>query len=764
MLSLKFKTLRRLWSCHWVVLALFFVLPLNVIAPKSANAQPRPDYGNIYLELNPGATIEMFPRVNSRRVEMVISEQRDPIHQYINGVSSYFLLDIDGYSTGGGVWLLSLTLDRDNLDVTIEQDGDAWMIEIVPGGPEVIELGEIMSAIELLEPGLARTPGPIPATPLHPLTGDAVTIGIEPDRYKLYIPDWEPEIPSRQPDYDLLRLSEEPTLEVIDRYRRVATESPLRSSRDLAYYRMGKAYFDMGLPRESLFYFNLLAESDGEWDPEVVNLYRAQAALQMRRWEEARERCEDAMLAGAREERVIECLAVVSLATSSPPPAQTGRALAATTGRPEALMLAGQLLQLDNAHREAEPLIRLAASNLEGDMRKQALISLGDALYAHGDLTGARDAWRYVGSDGALGAVLLQRQRMLTLVERGPREWANAIPDLMITAARRDRSGAEAGYLLAQIAEALGDTRGAADSLMDLMTRHHSIVEGSDVPDRLWRIMDRRLGLLQRQGRSLEQVAFYNDFYSTRLRSKVVDTEQLVGVAAACEALGLYSQALSVQREVFAIHSAQQRDDLDALTNLVRLYVKNDRPLEALETVEYIQQRPSIQDNPSLLGLYEGRSYEELGRLGEAREAYARGATSPSTRLESIGRLSLLEAADENCPAAIEGLEALVEALPGQAPEQLMDGRAHIALARCFLLDDRPEDALVVASAAVDRSADSLHERYATYLAALAAQRSGGEDIYQEVLESYDDIWSALGAETMMDAQFQAEYAGRLAE
>ncbi len=762
MLSSRSKMLPTLWSSLNSVLIVFSVLFMSSFILNDVQAQPSPDYGNVYMELNPGASIEMFPRVSPRKVEMVISEQRDPIYQYINGVSTYFLLDIDGYSTGGGVWLLSLTLDRDNLEVTVNQDGDSWMIEIVPGEPEVIELGEIMSATALLDPSLVRNPGPTPATPLHPLTGDAVTIGIEPHRYELYIPEWEPEIPSRQPDYDLLLLSEEPTLEVIDRYRRVATESPLRSSRDLAFYRMGKAYIEMGLPRESLYYFNRLAESEGDWDPEVVNLYRAQAALQMRRWDEARDRCEDAMLAGAREERVIECLAVVSLATSSPPPAQTGRALAASTGRPEALMLAGQLLQLDNSHREAEPLIRLAASNLEGDMRRQALISLGDALYAHGDLPGARDAWRYVGVDGVLGEVLMQRQRMLTLVERGPREWANSIPDLSITARRRDRSGAEAGYLLAQIAEALGDTRGAAEYLLELMTRHHAIVRGSDVPDRLWRIINRRLGLLQRQGRSLEQVAFYNDFYTTRLRSRAIDTEQLVGVSAAYEALGLYSHALGVQREVFAIHSAQSIDDLSSLINLVRLYVKNDRPLEALETVVYIRQLPNLQEWSGLLGLYEGRSYEELDRLDEAREAYALGARSPNTRLESIGRLALLEARAGDCPAAMDGLQALVDALPGQAPEQLMDGRAHIALARCMLFADRPEDALVVASAAIDRADDSLHERYATYLAALAAQRSGGEEIYQDVLESYDDIWSALGLEAMMDAQFQAEYAGRV--
>ena len=52
---------------------------------------------------------------------------------------------------------------------------------------------------------------------------------------------------------------------------------------------------------------------------------------------------------------------------------------------------------------------------------------------------------------------------------------------------------------------------------------------------RLWRIISRRLSLLQRQGRSLEQVAFYRDYYRTKLRGFVDDTTQLEGVAAAYE-------------------------------------------------------------------------------------------------------------------------------------------------------------------------------------------------------------------------------------
>jgi thioredoxin-like negative regulator of GroEL len=346
------------------------------------------------------------------------------------------------------------------------------------------------------------------------------------------------------------------------------------------------------------------------------------------------------------------------------------------------LLLAGQLLQLDNRHREAEPLIRIAASKLDNQIKREALLNLGDALFAHGDLPGAREAWRYVGLNGELGDILTLRQKMTYLVEEGPREWAGAIPRLYIVAKRRDRAGAEAGYLLAQIAEALGDTAGAAEHLANMLDRHSSIVEFSDVPERLWRIIARRLSLLQRQGRSLEQVAFYRDFYRTKLRGFVEDTTQLEGVANAYEELGLYGHALNVQREVFAIHSQQEKEDIAALLHLVRLYVKTNRPQEALETTAYMRRAKSFSKAAAPVAIYEGRSFEALGESAKAESSYQSAAKVPAFRMEAIGRLALMYAADDACEKALPGLMELAQALPGQAPDDILDGRVHIFLLR----------------------------------------------------------------------------------
>jgi tetratricopeptide (TPR) repeat protein len=743
----------------------FLTLLFALLAP-TVEAQPRPDFGSVHFELSRGARLELFPRVDPRKVEVAIYDQREPIHRFIDGISTYFLLDIDGYSIGGGVWLVSLYLDRDGLEVELRNEGEDWQIEIQPGQADVIDLGRALDAKGLLNPKLERDVAPPPASPLHPLSQEAVTIAINPREYDLYVPEWEPELPARRPDNQLLEKQQRTTLRDIDGYRRIYTESPLQRSQQIALYRMGTGYLEMGLHREALYYLDELAKREGSWDPEVVHLLRAQAAISMGNWKAARARCEKALEVGAREERVLECLGVVSLATANPSPTATARALGGSTGRPEALLLAGQLLQLDNRHREAEPLLRVAASKLDGTLKREALLNLGDALFAHGDLAGAREAWRYVGTDGELGDILYLRQHMTHLVEQGPREWAGAIPRLYIEAKKRNRAGAEAGYLLAQITEALGDTAGASEHLATLLDRQSWIVEFSDVPERLWRIIARRLSLLQRQGRSLEQVAFYRDFYRTKLRGFVDDTTQLEGVANAYEELGLYGHALNVQREVFTIHSQQNVEDLPSLLHLVRLYVQTGRPQEALETTAYMRRIRGFRESAAPVEIYEGRSYEALGRFSEAKTSYEKASSNPAYRMEAVGRLALMNAADDRCEEALPGLQELSTALPGQAPDDILDGRVHIALARCLLAEDRPAEALVAAADGAGRSDDELHKRYATYLAAIASRESGSPagELYQEALEAYDDLWASLGREAVTDAEFQKALDAKLKE
>jgi len=738
--------------------------------------------GRVGLELDEDATVVLFPRVHSDVVEFVIHGQSGSVREFFRGRKTAWTEHMDAYSIGGGSWLARIHLKADDLEVEVLQEDNTWTILIEKGRAQVLELPTAVGVEELLSGDLQRTPGVRPPTPLHPLDGDALTITLDPRTYQIFVPEWQPSLPIRQPDRALLRWPEEVRMKDIDGYRQVLTSTPLMRSKLISLYRLGTGYLQMGFSPEALHYLDRLSELAAEepeevermkeetqlgstpWSPYVVNLYRAQAAMAQQRWDVARERCRDAYSSGAPESHVVECLGVVSLATSNPPPSETGRALASTTGRPEALLLAAQLLQLDHRHREAESLLRTASQHLEGPLRQQALINLGDARFAHGDLEGAREAWRWVGAKGDIQNVLELRQKMVDMVENGPRAWAESVPALHLYSAERTISGAEAGYLLAQISESLGDTEGASEYLRALLEKQRGYVERSDVPERLWSILERRLSHLHRQGRVLDHATFYRDFYRPELRPFVKNTYQLERVTESFEALGLNDMALYVQVEVFAIQTTQMQDDPNSLVKLVQLYVKTARPKEALQTIAYARSVEEMQSREPELSLQEGISLVALDRIDEAREAFTRALESPITRVEGLARRALIDAEQGRCDDALPGLGELASVEPGQVPEDIMDGRVHIALARCLLAQKQDLAALTAASEGAGRADDQLHKRYATYLAAVAAERSGAGGMFYDALQADDDLWADIAREFKEDQVLKDEIAKRLGE
>ena len=737
--------------------------------------------GRVGLQLSEGATVQLFPRVKPDVVELIITGQDGSVSEFFRGRSTAWTSDMAAYSIGNGSWLARLYLSADDLDVDLLQEGSEWTIQIEKGTATVLDLPPALGAAELFAGELKRSAAPRPPTPLHPLDGDALTITMNPREYRMFIPEWQPSLPVRQPDRTLLVWPETVTMSTIDGYREVLTSTPLVRSKLIALYRLGTGYLELGIYHESLHYMDRLAElaalhpeevermrkevvrGKSPWNRFTVSLYRAQAALALGRFDVARERCREAMDRGAPESHVLECLGVVSLGTSDPPPSETGRALASTTGRPQALLLAAQLLQLDHRHKEAEALLRTASQHLEGPLRQQALINLGDARFAHGDLEGAREAWRWVGAEGDLADVLNLRGKMVGMVEKGPRAWTESVPVLHQYAHRRTAAGAEAGYLLAQIAESLGDTEGAAEHLNNLMNRQRAAVLESDVPERLWRVVERRLSHLNRQRRILDQATFYRDHYRAELRPFVTNTYQLEQVTEAFESLGLYDMALYTQVEVFAIQTKQLKDTPKSLLKLVRLYVWTKRYGEALETISYARTVDDMADMEGEISLLEGIALENLGRRESARTAFQRAMETPATRVEGLARLALLDALEGRCDEALPGLDELARVNQGDVPDDILDGRVHIALARCLLSNQQDEAALAAAAEGAGRADDILHKRYATYLAAVAAERTGqGGGMYYDALQADDDLWADIAREFREDDALSEELKKRM--
>ncbi len=727
-----------------------------LLALGPALAQDAEEDGLVNFRPSPEASVRVLPQIDPTRVELVIQENTAPLDQQLEGKRSPWVLDMDAWSVGSGTWYLVVDLSRSDLGVLVNRVAPRWEIRLTPGGRTVPEPPSTVPMRLLVAGDVDRQVGQRGLTTLHPLDGDVALGRLGPASFPPSYPVWAPPSGTSAGAQLLADPAADPLL-AIDRYRQVLTGAKLPRYQAQALYQLGRAHFDAGLYRESHYYLDRLDEFEGHFPPIHGRLAQSQAALAAGKLDQARSRCVEASAAGARSVHVLECLGMVALATGEPAPSELGRALAVRTARAESLLLAAQLLQMDHRHGEARRLLAGVVPILDGELGRMARLSLGDSLFAEGDLEGARSAWTSIGLGGELGSLVRERLRLRAMVEAGPSEWPAWLPELYKASRSEGAVGAEALYTLSQVSEMLGDLDGAADHLAAMLDRYGELVARADVPPRLWTLSSRRMLQLHRAGRQLELAAFYEDHYSGRLRHLVEDTTPLERVADAYEALGLYEEALEVSREVFAIHTRQDRDEPGFLVTLARLYAQAGRLDESLETVAYTRRLRGSGPWRGEMLLLEGRVLVELGRVDEAATSWRDALRHPEVRQEATARLALMHASGGRCERATPALKALVALPLSEQPEAVIDGRAWLALARCQLEQGQRDDALASAREAAGRSDDLLHKRYATYLASLA--EVGGEGLTSDALRSDDDLWAALGREAQADAKFEEELA-----
>lgn len=730
-----------------------WLLLLTVSGPT--HAQDLED-GIVLFQPSLEATVRVLPQRDPSRIELVVHQNQAPLDDQLAGKRTPWVLDMTAWSTGGGTWFMVVDLARDDLGVRLSQKAPRWELRLVPGGRTVPEPPTTATVAEILSGELPREVGHRGLTALHPLDGDVAQGRLDARIYSPSYPRWEP--PSgRSAEAELLADPTGDPLIAVDRYRHVLTSSTVPRYQAQALYQLGHAHLAAGLYREASHYLGRLDALAGHFPEIHVRLAQSRAALAAGDPELALSRCVEAEAVGAREVHVLECVGSVALETGSPSPSEVGRALAVRTARAETLLLAAQLLQQDQRHGEARALLAGIVPVLSGDLGARARLSLGDSLFAEGELEAARVAWQSVTGGGFLGALVRERLRLRAMVEAGPGGYPAYLPELYRVARDEGPAGAEALYTLSQVAEMLGDLDGAADHLATLLARYGPLLDGSDVPHRLWTLTARRLEQLDRAGRELELAAFYEEHYSGRLRHLVRDTGPLAAVADAYESLGLYAEALDVAREIFSIHTRQDRDEPASLVQLARLYALSGRLGEALETLTYTRRLRSSGPWRGEMHLLEGQILQELGRTADAAKAWREAARFADAKHEAGVRLALQDATTGRCDRAVPALKGLVALPLSSQPEAVTDGRAWLALARCQLDTGEREAALASAREAAGRSDDALHKRYATYLASLAA---GGEGFNADALRSDDDLWAALGREAEADAAFEAELDG----
>lgn len=714
---------------------------LSLLLALTAQAQDTVPVGAIQLEVSDGATVQLFPRVDPNTIELVVYDNRKPLDLQVDEQRTEHVVDAWAASIGSGTWFVTLYVQSDRIDARLELEDSAWVVHTTERRSPVALTSEDTPTLEaLLADTVARRPARPPRIPLQPLLGDAWSPRLDPRHVRLPMKPWVPSV------RDLP--AGDPSLASLDavRKRMVMTEDAELRTNLLQHLALG--YQALGLHREARTYFDEVARQRTDWPRPKVRLHQADAALATGRWDVALERCQAAHAEGADEGATLACLGSVSLATGHPAPTPTARALLEVDARPGSRLIAAQLLVVDHRYDEALPVLT-SLERWPAELRPWRDATLGDVALTLGQTETARAAWRDVGNQGPLAEVARQRARLVRMAAQPPSTWAAALPGLTRDIERGGIGAAEAHYLAAQIGRTFDDAGLAAEHLTRLVDHWPGLSARSDVPQQLLSVCTRRLEQLHRVERVADQVSFYDDCWRDELNSVLLDPSVLRHVSDGFEALGLWDRALSVQRDAVAALTRDDREDLDALVQLARLYVRVDRAPEALETVRYAERLPGSGSAQAALDVVAGEAHLELDEFVEADRRWARASADAEFGPEARVRRALALAERGRCAQAAPVLEGFSQqGVPDMtAPVALPD--AQLAVTRCLIDQGRANDAVALATTVAKDAPDTDWAAQATWLASVAGREPDvptpespvePEGIWATALQEQDEV------------------------
>ncbi|MFK7929788.1 MAG: hypothetical protein AB8H79_16465 [Myxococcota bacterium] len=627
---------------------MWWLLPLLCIAQDAV-----PD-GAIVLQTSAGAQVELFPRMKADTIELVVHNNNKPLDQQLDGQRTASVDDSWAASTGSGTWFVTLYVNDPSTTAVLTQEGKTqWVIETRRGARPAPLVPEPVATIDdLFQDRVLRRPARPPAMPLRPLGGDAWTARLDPTEVRLPVDAWTPRLDGVPRGT--------PTMSDIDSVRLTMAAATNAKDKTAAFQHLALMHQRLGLHREARAYFNRVADQPTEWPRATVRLHQADAALATGRWDEARTHCTNAYKGGAEPDVALGCLGRVAIATGSPAPTETARALLREDTGPESKLVAAQLLLIDHRAEEALPLLQ-GTQDWPMSLQRWRDATLGDAALAVRDLETARRAWRDVGTRGELGDVAKQRARLIRMLDDAPSKWAEEAPAIAKDGRGRSPAAAEAHYLAAQVGEAFDDAGMAAEHLTELIDRWPDLSAGSDIPHRLLHQCDRRIGQLHRAGRTVAIAAFYHDCWRPQINAITHDTTPLQRSAQAMAYLGLWDQALFIQRDVASILTRDDREDVDVLADLAQMYDRVGRHAEALETVQYAMKRSPTPTQRAKLYLASGDAHASMGSSDQALAAWSRAEADPTLRAETQARRTLLLADLGRCKETLPLLNALSE-------------------------------------------------------------------------------------------------------
>jgi hypothetical protein len=465
---------------------------------------------------------------------------------------------------------------------------------------------------------------------------------------------------------------------------------------------------------------------------------------------QARTQLRNAYRYGAKESAIVEGFGVISLATGVPSRSLTAGILSRVTGRPEALLLAAELLQRDGFYKESRPLLEALVGRSSGRTAKQIALRLGDARLLDREFDAAVRSYR--NGPKKLGGF---RLLLVDLIEKGPSDWAPEIPKINAMVAQGGEVGAEALYLLSQIDSAMGSQVDAISDLSMFIRDHRRLAQRSDVPERLWSIYRERQVRLMKGERWFDVAALHEGAWHPMLRRAVDDPKVLLGIADAYERIGLPHQALRLVRESMPMLLAAGEDDTSLVFKLAGLFGKTGRPDEGLRALR--KYKSQSKGRAGELAMLSAVLMEILGDEEGAAIEYRVALRSPPHKELAAVALGRIDAEAGRCRSATGVLWAKLMTKEGQ--KKFGNSRPYLALARCLVSQGEGEMASQAARLAAARTDSREESRYAEYIS--AAARQFPKDSSAASLEIGNDIWAALSEDYNKGLQLEEEIEKR---
>lgn len=705
----------------------------------------------IRIPVNEFARARTFPKIHETLVEVRVEHCKVNLEQMLDNVRREHIRSIAAINIGEESWMLRVSLTEEDLQVDANVvDGflELW-VRSDENGTQKYFRRESISTKELLRERFDTGVVFEPEIKLRPLYGEALAFQMSPRDITndIGMPTgidgsvgWNDIDEARKNYLDAKELG----------------QTKLREYGDAAYS-LGWGYLAQGFASEAGYYFDQLQYTPGGIKPAMIYISKARVALLTDEWSEARENLYRAYMYGADEATVVESMAFVSQATGIPNRAKTGRLLASLTSRPESLLLAGELLQMDGFYAESKEVLEpLYLNNIfdeddDEEMKQRLALRLGDAYLNESDIAKAREYW--ISAPKELYQLRAVQANML---EFGSAEWVRAVPTLRMLVEQDDgQAQAEAMYLIGQVYSEYGTQLDGIELWAEFIRSYPEIASKTDVIDMLWALYRDRVLALDRSG-SITRIAKTHEIgWVPELRQRLDDPEIVTIVTSAYEELGLSDKALHVLSSDFGVGAQRAFYSPESELFLANLYFRSNRYYEALRTLEILQAKKLTPELIADVRYLEAQVYLAQEDLEQAQKLLEYTSTTPKYRTTSYLALGVLAREQDDCKATVSYLRPIL--LPYN-DSITQDPLAYLYLAQCLAEQGEEDIAREVASILEEVSVSKDEIFHARYL-----QANFGEA--KEILvEDTSSTWNELIDDLQDGEEFNAEYEQWLKE